>query len=490
MNGRTMEKHFIPGINIIYVIDSLKTVYGGYRFRTNTYNTDKVSMNDYSVNDSIMNSFQRNTDNRTGNTVNSMNIGYTGKSKNQRGELKSFISFFKHQGYNDYELEQFRDESMDYKENFNSRATNAELSIQADYTNTLSDMLNMEAGIKSTNRVSSSANEFEVYQFSSGKFVEDNTRANDFNYDRDIYAAYSNLNITLKTWQIRIGGRYEQTLLKADYKDTSLQVPDYKNLVPSILINKSIGTHNLKLGYNKQILRPYLSYLNPAINYSDSLNLEFGNPYLSPEITHRYELGYTGTFNTIFAGASLFYSRNRNSIENIRTPGNDGVFYSTYQNIGRKEAIGMSGNISWKKQKFTVSTNFTLRYMMLNSAALQLSNNGFQFNGNINLSWKFKNGYSAEGIIYINSKDIRLQGSREGWKYYSLVINKKILDDKLTISLGSQTFNRYITEDFITPAFNQRTITRYQIQYIMLGVSWKFGKKEVRVPVTQQASTD
>ena len=485
-NGKT----FYSGLNIIYVIDSLKSLYAGYRFRTNTSITDRVSLNDYFVSDSILNSFQRNTDNTMGNKVNSINTGYTGKSKNQRSELKALISYFGHHGNNDYDLEQLRRQTTDYKENFASKTTNAELSIQADYTQKIGANAGLEAGIKSTHRSSSSVNEFEVYQFSSGKFTEDNTCANKFNYNRDIYAAYSNLSVTMKTWQIRFGARYEQTSLTARFMTVLLEIPEYKNFVPSILINKSIGTHSLKLNYNKQILRPFLFYLNPAINYSDSLNLEYGNPYLLPEITHRFELGYSGTFKTIFAGASLFYSGNRNSIENIKTPGDNGVFKSTYQNIGRKEAIGLSGNLSWRKEKVTISTNLTLRYMMLKSVALQLSNNGFQFNGNMNVSWKFKNGYSVEGLININSNEIRLQGSREGWKFYSLVWNKKMNNEKLTISLRIETYNRFITEEFITPAFYQQTKTKYQNLNMLFGLSWKFGKKEIKVPVTQQESGD
>jgi len=484
-------KTFYSGMNIIYMIDSLKNVYGGYRFRINTNTNDRISLNNYFITDSLADNFQRNSFNESGNKVSTMNIGYSGKSKNQRNELKIFISYFRHRGNNDYSLEQSRKENADYKENFASVTTNRELSVQADYTQKISSLINLETGIKSMNRQTGSTNNFEIYQFSSGKFAEDNTRANQFTYDRNIYAAYINLNLTLKSWQIRAGGRYEQTLLRADFKDTSLGIPDYKNFIPSVLINKTIsGKHNLKLSYTKQILRPYLAYLNPAINYNDSLNLEYGNPYLLPEITHRYDFGYTVNFKKIFAGATLFYSHNRNSIENIRIPGDNGVFKSTYLNIGKKDAAGFSGNISRRDSKITISANFTLRYMMLNSEALQITNNEFQFNGNLNFSWKFKNGYSAEGLANINSKDVRLQGGREGWKYYSVMFNKKTTNEKLTISLRAETYNRYISEYFETPAFYQRLDTRYQNFFISLGLSWKFGKKEIKVPVTQEASND
>ena len=482
---------FYSGLNIIYLIDSLKNIYGGYRFRMNSTGSDRESLNDYFSEDSATDSFRRNSHNTFGNSVNSVNAGYNSKSKNQRDDLKLFISWFRHRGYNNYQLQQLRENTVDYKENFKSHTKNKELTLQADYTRKLNNFLNMEAGVKSSNRRLDNTNDFEVFEFPVSKFVEDNVRGSQFVYRRGIYAGYGNLNISLKTWTMRAGGRYEQTVHTADFKDTSLNIPDYKNFIPSILISKNLAEgHTIKLSYTKQILRPYLSYLSPAVIYRDSLNQEFGNPYLLPEVTHRYELGYIGSFKKINGGVSLFYNRNRNSIENIRTPGDNGIFKSTYQNIGRKEAIGLSGNISWRNEKFSVNTNFTLRYMMLKSAALQLTNNGYQLNSTLNVSWKLSKGYSIEGLASINSNDIQLQGSREGWKYFSLSLNKKLNQDKLILSLRTETYNRYITEKYGTPQFYQRTDTRYQNLFILFGLSWKFGKKEVRMPVTQQAATE
>ena len=105
-------------------------------------------------------------------------------------------------------------------------------------------------------------------------------------------------------------------------------------------------------------------------------------------------------------------------------------------------------------------------------------------------SYKFPDNYSVETTASFNSKDIRLQGWREGWKYVSLALNKKMNKDKLTVSLRAETFNRYITEDIITSAFFQRTESRYQNLSVFLGLSWKFGGKEIKMPVTQQSTQD
>lgn len=481
---------FFSGMNIIYMPDSLKNIYGGYRYRINNTITNRELNSQYTDTRTI-NSFRRHNDFEWNNISHSMNMGYNSKSKSQRSELKLFMTFYKGYSANGYELQQLRWETVDYRENFNGRYDMSELNLQVDYLASLSTTTSIEAGIKSMNRQTSDMNQFDVYEFSSGKFINDAARENKFRYNRDIYAAYTNFRFSFNTWQFRIGTRYEQTLLKSEFKDSSLRLPGFKNLIPSLLINKTVSDKlTFRFSYSQQLLRPYTGYLNPFIDYSDSLNLQYGNPYLVPEITHRYEIGYTGNFGKFVPGLAVFYSRNPNGFEQVRFPAGNGIVHTTYRNIGKRNAVGVAGNVSWRNEKISAGTNFTLRYIELKSAALQLSNQGLHFNTSVNFSYKFPGNYSVETTATFNSKDIRLQGWREGWKYVSLALNKKMNKDKLTVSLRTETFNHYTTEDIITPAFFQRTESRYQNLFVFLGLSWKFGGKEIKMPVTQQSAQD
>jgi outer membrane receptor protein involved in Fe transport len=484
-------KTFFSGGNIIYVLDSLKNIYGGYRYRVNNSLNNRVLDNQYYTGVLLTNSFRRYSDTEWDFISQSMNTGYSSKSKNQKNELKLLATYFKGHMTNAYDLEQWRSETVDYRENFNGRSDIKELILQADYSANISAVTFIEGGIKSMNRESRDLNRFDVYEFSSAKFINDALRENNFMYERNIYAAYTNLRFSFKTWQIRLGVRYEQTLLKAEFKDTSLRLPDFKNLVPSVLVNKTLSDkHTLRFSYSQQLLRPYLNYLNPFIDYSDSLNLQYGNPYLVPEITHRYEIGYTGNFGKFVPSIAFFYTRNPNGIEQVRFPIGNGIVHTTYRNIGKRNIVGFTGNVSWRNEKISISSNFTLRYIDMESAALQLSRHGWNFNTSVNFSYKFPRNYSIETTTNFNSKDIRLQGWREGWKFGSIAVNKKLNKDKLTISLRSETYNHYMTEDIITPIFFQRTVMRYQNFFILLGLSWKFGTKEIKMPATQQATQD
>ncbi len=82
----------------------------------------------------------------------------------------------------------------------------------------INDSTIWDAGVKYVYREYGTTNNFEVYEFPSGSFIKDGTRSNQFRYDRGIYAVYSNINIRVRSWQLRAGVRYEQTALQTTFK--------------------------------------------------------------------------------------------------------------------------------------------------------------------------------------------------------------------------------------------------------------------------------
>src|SRR6185295_4712261 len=87
--------------------------------------------------------------------------------------------------------------------------------------------------------------------------------------------------------------------------------------VPSVFLSKPLGEkQTLKLSYSKRIERPDYGDLNPFVNTSDPHNISMGNPYLKPEVGHRFEFSYTrnleksGSFT-----AMLFYRINNDDIQ-------------------------------------------------------------------------------------------------------------------------------------------------------------------------------
>lgn len=401
---------------------------------------------------------------------------------------------FRFKGTNRYDLTQTGAEQPDYRENFDSKTENRDFTLQADYAQAFNEHLKWENGAKLTRKNLRSDSRFGIYNLDNQAYANDPTRSNAFAYQNSVYALYSSFNLKIKKWQFIAGARYEKTTLNASFKNTALKLPAFDNLVPNLLINRTLTIKSmLKLGYTLKLVRPYFSYLNPTVNNSDSLTIQFGNPYLRPELTRRYRLSYSRNATQLFTDMALFYNHNRNSIEGIRTARPDGVFESTWQNIGRNRRLGLSATLSWKpSSKLSVGATFTTQYVWLESRALHIANRGLMREFVPTITYKLPRGFSVYFYGFFDAKNIRLQGTRTGWKYYSLTFSKQAKNERLTMSLRLDTILSpftFITEETVSDSFYQTQTFRVQNQHMRLTFSYKLGKKEIKGPRVRQADT-
>jgi hypothetical protein len=480
------------GANIIYVFNDLQSISGGYRYRFNRDYNNGNTYNDYYLQDTLFTAFKRYTGSASGNDLHTFNMAYNGKSRDRKRQYSLLATQFFQTATDAYDLDQVDRQATDYKEIFRGSITNKELLLQADYAHQVNDSISWDAGIKSMFRQYSNLNNVEVFNFPAGLFGKDEGRSNWFNYHRNIYAVYSNLSFRWVGWQWRVGARYEQTVLQTNFKDTGLAVPDYRNFVPNILLSRTFrGKHTIKGSYGKRITRPFLGAINPASNYSDSFNIQTGNPYLLPEVTHRYEIGYTRNGKQGSVMASIYYNRTGNAIEQVRLPLGNGIFQTTYRNIGKNEVVGLSVSLSGKwQQKLSITITGNIRHITLESVALQQERKGYQYSAGFYLSYIMGKGFSLDAMGNAGSPDIALQGRREVWQYYGLAFNKKFKGDKLSINLRADNFlqPRFVglKQTLETATFIQHATTYYQARYLALSISWKLGKKEVKAPAVRQ----
>ncbi len=480
-------QYFNGGTNVLYSLDSLNTFNLGYRARRSPNNTTAVSDN-YELNNQTPNFlFQRNTTTPNQNKGNAYNFSFNGKSKNQQIEY-SILGMYSHfRGTNDYVLNQIAQDSSEYRENFFSTTIYDDYILQGDYSHSLNKNLKLETGAKITGKNSQSQSLFEVYDFADNNYRHDPVRSGDFKYKNRIYAGYVNMSIQLNKWGISGGLRYEKTALDAVFRNQKVNIPSFDNLVPQVLLNIALDNiTNIKLSYTMKLVRPYFSYLDPTVNTSDSLTLQYGNPQLKPELTNRYELSYSVNNAKLFRDFVLFFNDNRNTIENIRFPTGNGIFESTWKNVGKNQRLGITATLNWKPvPELTLGAGLTAQFVWLESKALGISNNSLLRRLTLNASYKLPAGFSVDFYGFFDSNNLRLQGYRSGWKFYNTSINKKFKNDRFSIGLRMETFltpNTYIDEVIATPDYGQRQRYRYQNQNLRLTLSYKIGKKEIKTP--------
>ena len=113
----------------------------------------------------------------------------------------------------------------------------------------------------------------------TGAWDEDQSKANNLDYDQHIFGLYGGYLIKLKKLSIKTGLRAEGTLNDGYFKsltDTTFTNRMF-NLIPYITFSKNLKDgKNLKLSYTQRLSRPGIWYLNPYVNDIDPMNISYG----------------------------------------------------------------------------------------------------------------------------------------------------------------------------------------------------------------------
>ena len=374
-----------------------------------------------------------------------------------------------------------------------------ETEFKIDYVQPLKKDINLGVGtktafydIKSTSDVSSYQPAFKTYQ-------PNVSFSNNLMYKQKVYAAYSELSFSVaKLFDAKIGGRLERTEINSYYSNAQLQVkvPGYNTFVPSIFLSKKIGgKQTVKLSYSKRIQRPDYEDLNPFVNTTDPKNLSTGNPYLRPEIGHRYELGYSRDFGkTGSMMINLFYRTNDHDIQPyiVYYPSykaGDSIYtnvaVSTRQNIGQENNAGLNlfGDFHFTPKLNIRSNIFLFQRHTINAIDKGYNNNSFNYRFNINASYQFTNTLVAEFFGNFNAARHEAQGIYPSFTSYSTAIRKQFWKKKGSIALtATNPFNEYLKQKTVLfgPNFTVNGERKIPFRSIGINFTWKFGKLEFK----------
>lgn len=492
--NNSLSNSMFTSANFMYNIDTISSWNAGYRFGR-SWSEDRNTLLNTQSSSSAINEFTRNIDNRPTSRIHTLNAGYSLKSKDKKTEINVLGLYFYQKQSGSYTLEQERQSKVDYRENNRSAVDNYEASVLVDLTKETSNSSVLETGAKVTYRDFSNSSNFGIFDFNRADYLPDTIRSNSFWFGRTIVAGYINYLLKLEKWKVRTGLRYEQTLLNVRFGEAGpFNVPDYKNLLPSVLLSRALADdQQFSIGYSKKLLRPYIAYMNPVVNYIDSLNLEYGNPRLRPVITHAVEGNYTLTTKKILLSLSFYYNQNNNSIENVRTLKPGRVVESTYMNIASNRILGSTLNVSYRSNKWSVNTNHNVRYIKYGNKSVPTLFSGTISSHYLNIGYKFNSGFSAELSGTLNAGQINYQSKITGSQWYSLLAVKNFDKGRFGISLRLDNLanpTQYVTEEIITEPFTQHTQRNFPLLLTRLGFFYKIGKKEVQVPVTRRINVE
>ena len=110
------------------------------------------------------------------------------------------------------------------------------------------------------------------------------------------------------------------------------------------------NNHSVNLSYQLDANQPSAGELNPYNTSTDPLVINRGNPYLKPSTNHQLSANYMFNYKNLNFLGSVNYSGRRNLIESFGYE-EDGVFVSTFKNVGKYNYFDFSGYINYNFPK-------------------------------------------------------------------------------------------------------------------------------------------
>lgn len=375
---------------------------------------------------------------------------------------------------------------------------NLETTIQADYVHPLPNAMKLEVGAKTVLRNIDSDYEYSVLNGSS--YVVDDFRSNSFNYNQNVVAGYVSMNfLVAKKFSVVAGVRYERTSISGAFDDGEQSVnPDpYQNILPNLIISRSLKNfQTIKLSYNQRIQRPSLTYINPFQNSVDSLNIQVGNPSLTPEIVHQIDFSYNTFIKGFGIFSSLYYKNTQDIIQQLLAIDDNGVGFNTFENVGINNSFGLNLFTTKNVNAFTVRGGFNLGTFNYSSQLEEVTvtnPTGFEYNVNFGGTVNLPKDFKIDFFGFLRSPRFTIQGKQPNFSIYGMGVKKEF--PKIKASLGIrliEPFNEYKFFDSSQSGDGFSLESSFGIPFRSIGVSfdYRFGNMKFKERKSSIKNTD
>lgn len=356
------------------------------------------------------------------------------------------------------------------------------MAVKLDYVKPFNDKVSLSVGGKYS--LAELDNDLLTETFQGGDWLENPGLSNHFLFDEKIYAGYGKLIAKAGEWGFTAGLRYEESHSEG-YSITldSTISRDIRQLFPSASVSRSLGEKlGMAVAYSYRINRPNYRNLNPYVLYLDPFTLDRGNPLLRPEFSHSYKLNLTFEEQPFF---SLEYMKTKDEMTFVTEQDDEtGVGTATVVNMENFERFG--GSLFFPLDFIPKVSGYGGVIANFNRFDSPYLNEIFQVDfwsittflqANINLPWDmqgeiggwFTNG-GQDGIIAYE----HLYG-------VSIGLEKKFLDDKLSVQLGvDDLVYRYFQGNIDYANVIADVDSRWDTQIVNFRLNWRFGNQHLK----------
>lgn len=331
-------------------------------------------------------------------------------------------------------------------------------------------------------------NEYQFYNVDNGQETIDKSQSNDFRYKEQILAGYILYSHSLGdkiSMEAGLRGEYtfsDGLLHTIDGDGDENNKSNYFNLFPTFNLNYQINdSHALTLSYASRIDRPAYQDLNPFEYLLDELSYWKGNPFLTPQKSHKVALTYSHNRTAITASYSYMKDYKAQITDTlsiskvIMTPRNIGkqqrASLTLYQGINIARWWEMNLNMIGYYVKNDIAFDQYRKFDLDGFAGI------FSIQNTVRLPWQVQmelNGSYITKHLGASNEHIKPSG------YVDIGFSKSFANKKWTVNLAmSDIFwtNRW-DNDSSFDGFQLWNWGKSESRQLRLNVTYRFGKEK------------
>ncbi|WP_128544809.1 outer membrane beta-barrel family protein [Larkinella soli] len=355
-------------------------------------------------------------------------------------------------------------------------------SAKADYTHPLGKATRLEAGWKSS--LVRTDNDLRFENLTDGVWQPDSGRTNHFVYDETVHAAYLTGSHEGAKWSLQAGLRAEYTHSKG-HSVTLGQVVErrYLNLFPNVLLTWKAGRdHQFRYAFSRRIDRPNYQNLNPFVYVSDSYSYFEGDPYLQPQYTQAFEVGYIYKNET---SLSFGYSRTRDVIAHINEQRGEQLRYGP-ANLRRMDSYNLTAGFPLKPTAWWSFRTSVSAFVNVYEAVVQnepLNDWGPAANLNMSHSFRLPGGITAELSGVYNSPRIDGMTRYLSDGQVSVGAQKQFLKKRATLRLNATDlfFTSRVGGAIHHGLTDLDWVSRRESRTVRLAFSYQLGNQKLKI---------
>jgi len=354
---------------------------------------------------------------------------------------------------------------------------------QLDYIHPTSKV-RYEGGLKLTVRDNNTMQQLDRYDADKALWITDPLTIDEFDYRDEVYAGYIQAGGKIGKIETQAGLRTEYTRMIGSSSDTAFD-RDFIDPFPSLTFKYNIKKdQDIQIGYSRRITRPDGRQLNPFTSFSDSLNLQRGNPGISPEYIQSIELGYQLKVKDQNFAVTLYHRYIDNYIQRYRTiDESNGVSLTTFVNFDNAQNTGLEVIMRNQLAKgITLNTTFNGYNNKVDGSNIEegLTSEAFTWDIRVSLNTKVLKSTSVQLTGNYMAPRVGPQGTFVGMQGIDIGIRQEFKGGKWSLNLAiSDIFdNRRFEIENDTDQFSLDSIRKRESRVATLTLSYAFGSTD------------